>query len=244
MAFKPKTLAGEQDPDTRCLLEETLAEAGADWACLDSSAEAARRIEREKCDGFFLSLTLSSPASCELVEKIRWSKSNSRCPIVVITDNPEPAALKSCFRTGVNFFLQKPVNKQHLETLLNATRGIMAQERRRYQRAPIKFPVRCKWEIQSLPQAVSGESINLSASGIQPNLELTPPPGGVVEIRFTLPGDRQPLELTTRIARLGPGQHIGLTFVGLSEEQRQRLMKFTDKLLARPSETPLPSTAT
>jgi len=242
MDFKAKILVVEKHQETLRLLEETLGRMGAELHCLDSSRSAAELINQAKFDAFFLDLDLPEMDGCELAERIRWSRSNSRCPIVMITDNPAPAALRRCFRAGVNFFLEKPVTPQQLETLLNATRGIMAQERRRYQRAPVRVPVHCRWEIQSLPQVVTGESLDVSASGMRLQLGLTPSPGGVIQIHFRLPGDPHPYNVTARLARIGPGQEFALTFVGLTREQRQRLMDFSGKVLPDGRKTPLAST--
>lgn len=242
MEFKAKILVVENDRETLQLLEETLGRMGSELHCLESSRSAAELINQAKFDAFFVDLELPEMDGCELAERIRWSKSNSRCPIVMITNNSTPAALRRCFRAGVNFFLEKPVTPQQLETLLNATRGIMAQERRRYQRAPVRVPVHCQWEIQTMPQGVTGESIDVSASGMRIRLGLTPSPGGVIQVQFKLPGDPRPYNLTTRLARIGPGQELALTFVGLPQEQRQRLMDFAAKGLAEATKTDLTST--
>jgi len=231
MSLKPKVLVVEHRPDLRQLLNETLTRMGGELQCLESSSQAAELVNREKFDSVFLDLDLPEMGGCDLAEKIRWSKSNSRCPIVMIIEHPEPTVLSRCYRAGVNFFLERPVTQQQLETLLNATRGIMAQERRRYQRAPVQVPVQCQWQIQSLPQVVSGESLDVSASGMRLHLGLTPPPGGVIQMQFKLPCDPRPCEVTARLARMS-GQEIGVTFVGLTHDQRQRLMEVTDRVLA------------
>ncbi|HKZ53712.1 MAG TPA: response regulator [Candidatus Acidoferrales bacterium] len=240
--YNPKILVVEHEPETLQRLQQTLTQMGADLHCLESSPPAAERINREKFDAFFLDLDLPEISGGELAERIRWSKSNSRCPIVVITNNPEPAALRRCFRAGVNFFLEKPVTRQQLETLLNAARGIMAQERRRYRRVAVRLPIRCRWQIQSFPQMVTGQSLDISASGVRLQLGLTPTPGGVVQVQFKLPGDPRPFDVTARLARIGPGQELALTFVGLTQEQRQRLMDFAGKTLTQARTTPLSST--
>jgi len=242
MEPKAKILVVENDRETLQLLEETLARMGAELHCLESSRSAAELINQAKFDAFFLDLELPEVDACELAERIRWSKSNSRCPIVMITNNPAPGALRRCFRAGVNFFLEKPVTPQQLETLLNATRGIIAQERRRYQRVPVRVPVHCQWEIQALPQVVTGESVDVSASGMRLHLGLTPSPGGLLQIEFRLPGDPQPYNVTARLARISPGQELAVTFVGLTPEQRQRLTDFAGKVLAEAYRSPLAST--
>lgn len=243
MSFKPKILVVEDDPQALRMLDDMLTRMGAEPRSLESSQRAAELINREKFDAFFLDLTMPGLSGLELAEHIRWSKSNSRCPIVMITGTAEAAMVSKCFRAGVNFFLQKPVGMQQLETLLNATRGLMAQERRRYQRVPVQVSVLCQWVAQSLTQSERADSINLSASGILLNLGTTPPPGGAIQLKFNLPGEFLPFDVTGRVVRVGPKQQVSLTFVALTAEQRQRLMDFTDRALAAGSKTPLPSAA-
>ncbi len=231
MAIKPRVLVVEPDPQVRQLLADVLPRMGAETPAFEPCETATDRINRDKFDGIFLSLEQPGTSGLQLAEHVRWSKSNSRCPIVMIADTMPADLLKKCFRAGVNFFLYRPVTFQQLEILLNATRGMMVQERRRYQRAPVQLPVHCRWSIQSLPQTAAGQSLDLSASGMRLALSLTPPPGGVVELSFRVPGDPQLFDLTGRVVRIGPGQEVGLTFVGLDSEQRRRLMDFTDHAL-------------
>ncbi|MFQ5777537.1 MAG: response regulator [Terriglobia bacterium] len=229
--FKPKILVVEDDPAMLGLLGEVLSRSGAEPRCLSSSQEAAELINREKFDAVFLDWRMPEMSGVELTERIRWSKSNSRCPIIMVTGITEPTALKECFRAGVNFFLQKPVSVQDIRRLLNSSRGMIMQERRRYQRAPVQTPVVCEWEMQSFKQKTSGVSVNLSASGILVKLEATPPTGTLVYLSFTLPEDSERFALSASVVRVTPDRNVGLGFHGLTENQRHRLMEFIDRVI-------------
>jgi CheY-like chemotaxis protein len=221
------------ESDRRVLefLTRHLHDLGAETHPATSGEEASQLINAEKFDGVFVAFTLPSMNGLEVAERIRWSKSNSRCPIVLIMDSTKGDTLKQCFRAGINFFLEKPVKARQLQVLLNATRGLMLQERRRYQRVPVQIPALCEWTLQSFPQAAAGETINLSSSGVLLRLRHVPPPEAVVQMRFNLPGDPQPFNLTARVTRITADQQISLTFSGLTEEQRGRLMEFTSRVL-------------
>jgi DNA-binding response OmpR family regulator len=226
-----RILVAEHDPEILSLICSVLIQEGAEPIGIESGREAAEFIDREKFDGVFLDLDMSDVSGLKLIEKVRWSKSNSRCPIVMITGKPELDVVKKCFQAGANFFLEKPVTPEQVRTLFNATRGVMLQERRRYQRAKIRIPVACEWTIQSLVQEAQGESVNLSASGILLTLRLTPPSQGVVQLRFKLPGDPRPFDLTSRVVSIREGGQVGLSYVGIGEEDRRRLAGFTDLAL-------------
>ncbi len=119
---------------------------------------------------------------------------------------------------------------KELGRLLNASRGAMLEERRRYQRAPIALPVACAWDQRKL----SGESVNLSASGILVALPHLPDPGTTVTVKFRLPRLDATLSLEAVAVRTAPGSQAGLKFVGLSREQRDTLKFFVDRQLSAP----------
>lgn len=229
--IKPKILVVEDDPEMLRLLGEVLTRFGVEPRCLTSSQQAAQLINREKFDAVILDWLMPGLNGLELAERIRWSRSNSRCPIVMITGIGKPQALKESFRAGINYFLQKPVTVREIERLLNAMRGALLQERRRYQRAAVETPVRCEWEIQSFRQKAQGVSVNLSASGILVRLDVVPPPQVQVSLKFTLPGDPQPYALTASVVRIAPDQQVGLRFDLPSGNQRARLIESVDRAL-------------
>jgi len=152
--FKPKILVVEDDQAMLHLLGEVLGQMGAEPRLVASSTLAAELIEREKFDGVFLDLLMPELDGLELARRIRRSKSNATVPLVVISASPEPTAMQDSFQAGINFFLHKPVTAQQLGKLLNAARGLMLEERRRYQRAPVALLMRCRW--QSEGGAVAG----------------------------------------------------------------------------------------
>ena len=242
MAFKPKILVVEDDEQMLRLLGEVLAQMGAEPCCEGSSVRAAELAEREKYDGVFLDWKMPELDGLELAQRIRQSKMNPNCPIVMITGITEPGALKNSFQAGINFFLQKPVTIQQVRHLLNVTRGMMLEERRRYQRISVQTEIRCKWDDRE----VTGESLNLSVSGILVKFDQAPPRETEVHMEFKLPGDPRPFDIVARVARLtSDGHHAGLQFVEISPEQRQRLLDFSDRALGtfRPSEAQLARTA-
>ena len=240
MAPTAKILVAEHDSEILSLICTVLIQEGAEPRGLESGREAAELIGQEKYDAVFLDFDMTDVTGLELIEKVRWSKSNSRCPIVMIAGKHERDVVKRCFEAGANFFLEEPITLEQVRTLFNATRGVMLQERLRYQRASVRVPVDCKWEIQSLVQEARGESINLSASGLLVRLGLTPPSQGVVQLQFRLLGDPRRFDLTSRVTSIREKEQIGFAYVGIGEEDRRRLIAFTDLMLR--SSTSVPST--
>jgi len=234
MAFKPKILVVEDDQPMLRLLGEVLGQMGAEPRLVSSSSHAAELIEKEKFDGIFLDLIMPGLDGLELARRIRGSKSNASVPLVMITASPEPTAMQDSFDAGINYFLYKPVTVAQLRSLLNAARGLMLEERRRYQRAPVRLLMRCVGAKGPL----TGQSLNLSASGALVELPELPPVGARVRLEFSLPGRPQGLVLPGTVVRHHTTQSAGIRFDNGDEETRRLLMDFVDKTLASLSAKP------
>ena len=234
MAFRPRIIVVEDDASSLQLMGDVLAQMGAEPRLLGNPVQAAELVEREKFDGAFLDLRMPEMDGIELARRIRGSHSNSRIPIVVIT-GVGPGVLKDSFDVGVNFYLQKPVTRERLQHLLNATRGAMLAERRRYQRAPLSFTVRLQWQGGQ----VSGHSVNLSSEGMLLSFSQPLPEGTEVETEFQLPDLpgilRLPARVTRALAGPAPGETEGfgvaLQFRHTQRKVREQVMDFVDKTL-------------
>ncbi len=238
MHFKPKILVVEDDQAMLQLLGDVLGQMGAEPRLVANSTHAAELVEREKFDGIFLDLIMPELDGLALARRIRVSKSNATVPLVMITGSPEPDAMTDSFQAGINFFLHKPVTAQQLGKLLNAARGLMLEERRRYQRAPVALLMRCRWQGDAgAARQVTGQSINLSASGALLDLPELAPVGTPVRVEFSIPGHPQGLSLAGRVVRHNSARSLGVQFE-TDEPTRRRLTDFVDKTLAALSSSP------
>lgn len=241
MAFRPKVLVVEDDATMLHLLGEVLGQMGAEPRLVSSSLHAAELAEQEKFDGIFLDLIMPGMDGLELAQRIRGSKSNSSVPLVMITASHDPGILQRSFQAGINFFLQKPVTVPKLQKLLNAARGLMLEERRRYQRAPVALLMRCRWVVADGGEAkthqVTGQSVNVSASGALVELSELPPVSAAVRLEFSLPGNRPGLALAGRVVRHHSIQSAGIHFEELDDAARRRLMEFVERTLGSLSAT-------
>ena len=229
MRFKAKILVVEDDTAMLRLLGTVLAELGAEPHLLANSVHAAKLVEREKFDGIFLDWKMPDMDGLELARRVRQSRSNSKVTMVMLTGVTNRRAVEESFKVGINFFLQKPVSTSQLRHLLNASRGQMLEERRRYQRAPIALPMRCQWDEQEC----LGQVINLSASGVLLDLPDVPPLGTLVHVEFDLPDDPKPVRLAGIVTRRAAGRGVGIRFLYQNESLRARLKDVVDQVIAR-----------
>ena len=223
--FKPKILVVEKDPTTLRLFDTTLKSMGALPRCLANGRQASEAINREKFDGVFLDWDAGEVDGPELTQRIRKSKSNKGIPVAMLTQRRDTRAIADGFKAGVTFYLQKPVGEKELTRLLNASRGAMLQERRRYQRASVVMPVLCLWEQKQ----VKGQSVNLSSLGLLATLSARPEVGASVEVEFTLPKSSVTMTLDAKVVRHGPGGQAGLAFSRPGGVDVERLRAFVEK---------------
>jgi hypothetical protein len=120
------------------------------------------------------------------------------------------------------------VGAKELTRLLNASRGAMLEDRRRYQRAAAAGPVFCAWEKKQ----VKGQGVNVSSSGLLATLSPRPEVGESVEVEFTLPKSSQTLTLNGEVVRHGPGGQVGIRFARVAQEDSERLKVSVEKAIA------------
>lgn len=240
MAFKPRVLVVEDDTASLILMGRVLGQMGAEPTLVANPVQAAELVEREKFDGVFLDLQMPEMDGLELAQRIRKSKSNQRVPIVMLT-GADGSVMQASFNAGVNFFLHKPVTIERIRHLLNATRGAMLQERRRYQRAPVKTSVRLHWEGGQS----NGRSVNLSSDGMLLSVSQPPAEGTEVKAEFELPeaggdGRARLVTIPAVVARVlespapgeTEGQGVAVQFRHVDRKLREKLTEFVDKTLA------------
>ena len=227
MAFKPRVLVIQSDPKLLGIIGEVLNTMGADAVPAKESRQGADLITTEKFDGFFLDCRMPGIDGLQLTRLIRASEHNKTCPIVVLAEGEDKQALPESFKSGANFFLQKPVTSAQIRRLLNASRGMMLEERRRYQRAPGNFDVICKWGTKE----EKGKCVDVSTSGIQVQLETAPNKGEEVQLEFKLPGESRTFSLNGAVTRITPERRVGMHFVQPSQADKKAIMDYTDRVL-------------
>ncbi len=227
MAFKPRILVIQSDVKLLGVINEVLATMGADPVTAKESKQGADFITTQKFDGFFVDRRMPGIDGLQLTRLIRASEGNKHCPIVMLADGEDTKALPESFKSGVNFFLQKPVSPAQIRRLLNASRGMMLEERRRYQRAPGNFDVICKWGTRE----EKGKCLDISTSGMQVQLGISPSKGESVALEFKLPGEDMGFKLDAMATRIGAERCVGMHFVQPTPAHKKAIMEFTDRVL-------------
>ncbi len=226
MGFRPRILVAEGDSELRRILVTTMRHMGADPLCVENTESAQSLLSSEKLDGVFLDWDNNAFDPEALTVAVRKSKSNHSIPIAMLSAHPERNAVRRSFKAGTTFFLAKPFGTRELESLLNATRGAMLEERRRYQRINVTVPILCEWKEGRRTKHVAGKTINISTSGVLLKLNPQPETGVAVVFEFTLPQIPGKLSLKGVVARIGPGEIVAARFLSLTKPQQDHLERF------------------
>jgi two-component system phosphate regulon response regulator PhoB len=226
MPFRPKILVVEADLELQQILVTTMRHMGAEACCVEKPETVKSLVETEKFDGAFVDWDCHNFNPEELTVQIRKSKSNARIPVAMLSTRPDQIDAVRGFKVGATFFLAKPFGSKELECLLNATRGAMLEERRRYQRVAVNISILCEWKDGRNSKHVAGRSMNISSTGVLMKMTPRPETGVAVAVEVGLPRPQARLALKAMVVRSGPGENVALRFLQLTKGQQEQLENF------------------
>src|SRR5579863_7251116 len=171
------------DEEAMCaLLKEALGAANIEAVTMTTSAEAAAQFQERKFDVILVDLCAPPVDPSKLVRGIRQSGFNQKTPVIMISDDPRPAALTEGFQAGASFFVYKPIDRARLMSLIRVTQGTVEHEKRRFRRVAVRARIRVKCGDRS----VEGETIDISLNGALVRASHTFPVGSGVEVSLYL----------------------------------------------------------
>ena len=217
-----KILIVEDDVLLLELMVKVLSSLGVETRPISDSPEAATLIHQEKFDGIFLDLMMPKVDGFELARRIRQSSQNKRTPIVIITAKDDKQTMAQAFKAGGTFFLNKPVDKSQLTSLLNSTRGTMLEERRRSERMPFNNEVTYKIG----PLKVSGMGYTLNVDWIFFQAVSPLEPRSTVRLSFPLAKQEPPIEVLGVVVGFDEAMRAGVRFTQISTKDQQRIKDF------------------
>ncbi len=222
-----RVMVVDDDPASLLIVKASLERLEAQVTTWTDSREAAARLAEERYDLFLLDARMPGLDGFELTRRIRASRLNSAVPIVMLTASDDGQTMREGFRSGITFFLGKPVNFARLRGLLEAARGSALKERRRHVRIPFRTDVLCRFGEQRF----RAQSLNLGGNGMsfQPSGGLEE--GQIAEVSLVLPGEPQPLHLQAKVVRPEPPDGVAVEFVDLPPEERAALRSFFEGLM-------------
>lgn len=215
-----KLLVVEDDPANLELMTEVFASLQAQVRPIADSQKAAIVINQEKFDGIFLDLEMPNLHGLALAQKIRESSWNKLTPIVIVTGCDERDTMQQAFATGATFYLQKPIDRQKLNTLFRTVRGTLTENRRRATRVPMQTEVTCA----TGPHSVRGITWNLSQGGMQLEVDGLRT-GETVRINFQLPSSTIRIDTFGKVVWIRHDRQ-GIQFTKLTNQIQEEIQRY------------------
>jgi CheY-like chemotaxis protein len=215
-----KLLVVEDDIANLELMTEVFRTLEAEVRPISDSESAARLVSQEKFDGIFLDLEMPRLNGFELAQKIRESLWNKLTPIVVVTGREDRDTMQKAFAIGATFFLQKPVDRQKLNSLLRTVRGTLLENRRKSARVPLQTEVNCTVGSRTL----RGRTWNLSQGGMQLEIEDLEP-GETVRVSFRLPNSTVVIDASGTVVWVKDDRQ-GVLFSRVVPQQQEEIRQF------------------
>ena len=203
------------------LIEKVLTSAGIESLTVTKSEEAPEILRHGRFAVAFLDYHMDFPDGRVLARQMRASGSNRRTPIVMISDDPRPAAVSEGFEAGASFFLYKPVDKERLQRLVRATQASIENGLRRTRRVELKSKVSIKFRGQE----IEGETINVSLEGMLIRTPRMLPMGSSVDVSLRLSHGMEPVVGVGSVVRLNGHEQMGIHLGRLTLEESQRLQE-------------------
>jgi CheY-like chemotaxis protein len=215
-----KLLVVEDDIANLELMTEVFKALEAEVRPISDSESAARVVAQEKFDGIFLDLEMPKLNGFELGQKIRESSWNKLTPIIIVTGREDRDTMQKAFAMGATFFLQKPVDRQKLNSLLRTVRGTLLENRRRSARVPMQTEVSCTVGSRTL----RGRTWNLSQGGMQLEVEGLKP-GEAVRVSFQLPSSPVVIDASATVVWAKDNRQ-GALFSRIGPQQQEEIRQF------------------
>ena len=122
---------------------------------------------------------------------------------------------------GAHFVLHQPLSPERAKTSFRAVRALMKRERRRNARIPVEAPVTL--QVNDGAGQLRAVTTDLGEGGMAIQIAHRPKNLGSVTVQFSLPGSEDTIECKAQVAWENPGRQVGLRFVDLAPEVRDRL---------------------
>ena len=220
-----KIMVVDDDPGVLNIIKAMVEPLGCEVYATTDSEGAAEIVRRHKFDGIFVDAQMPHVDGFQLTQAIRSSPSNNRVPVVMLTGYDDAETMRRGFGAGISFFLGKPVTQERMIRLVNALRGTLLKEKRRYARLVFRAPVDCRRKSRG-PAVAKACGLDISEGGMAliqaENLEV----GDEVILEFQLPAVPGAMNLLAQVVRRMPPDGIGVMFIELSPEVRNAIQRF------------------
>ena len=159
----------------------------------------------------------------EVLATARERTANRDVVLMLSTTERDSSRFLEC---GANLVLYKPLTREALDRQLRTAHLLMQDERRRYDRQSVEMPVTVRTPDG---RQVMGTGFSLSEGGIALQFPERLNTRDLLRLEFVLPQEKEPLQLTGKLAWVNSDLHTGIRFVQLAKEAREQLRGWLER---------------
>lgn len=192
-------------------------------------SEGLARAKEDKPQLIVFGYDLFDMAGPEFCREIRSDDDTKAASLLLVADKLTPEHADLCIAAGANDVIYRPIQRRELDQKVQKLTEIPV---RRQLRTITKIDV----SMEKNGRFVLGRSLNISTNGMLLEVDRVLPAESDVRLHFYLPGDPKPLELEAKVLRAefsGTMARYGLQFVTTTEDERQRIEQFVERLRSR-----------
>lgn len=163
------------------------------------------------------------PHFCRIV---RGGESTRSVSILLIADDGDEAVSALSLAAGCNDVIHRPIDEADLDERVSRLAAVPV-------RKELRTLVKLELSMERAGQFFLGHSLNVSSSGILVQTNQILAPEARVNIQFYLQNDPVPMRVEARVVRaefLGGAARYGMKFVGVADDDSQRLSAFIARM--------------
>ena len=194
-----------------------------------AGSEGLQKARDEKPHLIIFGYDLFDMAAPEFCREIRGDEAMKRTSLLLVVDREHQEQADLCLSAGCNDVIYRPLQRRELDDKVRKLTSIPV---RRQLRTITKIEV----SVEKNGRFILGRSVNISSNGMLLEVDRVLPGEGSIRLHFYLPGDPKPMQIEAGVLRaefVGTMAKYGLQFVKMSDEERERVDQYVNRLRSR-----------
>lgn len=196
-----------------------------------AGSEGLLKAKRERPHLIIFGFDLFDMTAPEFCREIRDDEVTRVTSLLLVADREEPEQIDLSMSAGCNDFIYRPLHRREFDSKVAKLTSIPC---RRELRTLTKIEV----SLEKNGRFLLGRSVNISSHGMLIEIDRVLPGNDQIRLHFYLPGDPKPLSLDADVLRaefVGTLAKYGLNFLNATEEEKERIDRYVERLRSRES---------
>ncbi len=193
-------------------------------------ADALKLLEADKIDLIVINMDHKLVNAAQVTKHLKSQEQWAGIPVVCTSVQTAAKIRNAALEAGADLFVEQPLPREYF---IEKLKQLIEQKHRTTERVAIHGEVTVALEGRTFTCPIG----DLSISGILVSTEEDLTDGLNVEVEFSLPGDRKPLQVsgevvrTIKFAKQNPDRQtgVGIRFVAFGGDAKKRLEKYIEK---------------